>query len=73
MTAKTIEAHRNADLYIATGTPPAQPERKLTTCNCRWDGDVQVQQCTLHESHITAIRDWVERAKTAEKRLNEIL
>ena len=71
MTAKTIEAQRNADLYIATGTPPAQPERKLTTCNCRWDGDVQVQQCTLHESHIAAIRDWAERAKTAEKRLAE--
>lgn len=45
----------------------AQPE--LTTCNCRWDGETQVQQCTLHEAHVAAIHEWAERAKTAEKAL----
>jgi hypothetical protein len=39
------------------------------TCNCRWVGDVQTQQCTLHESHVDAIHEWAERAKTAEEAL----
>lgn len=45
---------------------PAQPQQELQTCNCRWDGDTQVQQCTLHEAHVAAIHEWAERAKTAE-------
>jgi hypothetical protein len=48
--------------------PPAQTP-PLTTCNCRWDGDKQVQQCTLHEAHVNAIREWAERAKSAEAKL----
>ena len=36
------------------------------TCNCRWEGEVQVQQCTLHEAHVDAIHEWAERAKSAE-------
>lgn len=44
-------------------------EPVLQTCNCRWDGEVQVQQCTLHEAHVDAIHEWAERAKTAEKKL----
>jgi hypothetical protein len=43
-----------------------QPEQ---TCNCRWVGDVQTQQCTLHEAHIAAIHEWAERAKAAEAKL----
>jgi hypothetical protein len=39
------------------------------TCNCRWIGDVQTQQCTLHEAHVDAIHEWAERAKTAEAKL----
>ena len=39
------------------------------TCNCRWVGDVQTQQCTLHEAHVDAIHEWAERAKTAEAKL----
>lgn len=39
------------------------------TCNCRWVGDVQTQQCTLHEAHVDAIHEWAERAKTAEAAL----
>jgi hypothetical protein len=41
----------------------------LQTCNCRWDGEVQVQQCTLHEAHVDAIHEWAERAKTVEAKL----
>jgi hypothetical protein len=47
----------------------ALAEPVLQTCNCRWDGEVQVQQCTLHEAHVDAIHEWAERAKTAEKKL----
>lgn len=50
--------------------PPAQTP-PLTTCNCRWDGDKQVQQCTLHEAHVDAIHEWAERAKSAEAKLKE--
>jgi len=53
-------------LYTAS---PQQAEPVLQTCNCRWDGEVQVQQCTLHEAHVDAIHEWAERAKTAEKKL----
>jgi hypothetical protein len=49
--------------------PPQRAEPVLQTCNCRWDGEVQVQQCTLHEAHVDAIHEWAERAKTAEKKL----
>ena len=41
------------------------------TCNCRWEGEVQVQQCTLHEAHIDAIHEWAGRAKAAEAKLAE--
>jgi len=47
----------------------ALAEPTLQTCNCRWDGEVQVQQCTLHEAHVDAIHEWAERAKKAEKKL----
>jgi DNA-binding protein Fis len=43
-----------------------QPEQP---CNCRWVGDVQTQQCTLHEAHVDAIHEWAERAKAAEAKL----
>lgn len=38
-----------------------------TACNCRWVGEHQVQQCTLHQAHVDAIHEWAERAKEAEK------
>lgn len=46
---------------------PKQPAQQ--TCNCRWEGEVQVQQCTLHESHLLAIHEWAGRAKAAEAKL----
>ena len=52
---------------MLASAPPAP--QKLTTCNCRWDGDTQVQHCTLHQAHIDAIHEWAERAKTAEAEL----
>ena len=48
-------------IYEALAEQPAQQ-----TCNCRWEGEVQVQQCTLHEAHVDAIHEWAERAKSAE-------
>jgi hypothetical protein len=48
-------------------TPPAAAVHQ--TCNCRWDGEVQVQQCTLHQAHVDAIHEWAERAKAAEAKL----
>jgi hypothetical protein len=39
------------------------------TCNCRWEGEVQVQECTLHQSHLLAIHEWAGRAKAAEAKL----
>ena len=47
-----------------------QQEPALTTCNCRWNGLTQVQQCALHEAHIDAAHEWAERAKTAETKLS---
>lgn len=41
----------------------------LTGCNCRWDGDTQVQWCELHLAHKEAIHEWAERAKSAEQKL----
>jgi hypothetical protein len=46
-------------------TPPAAQQ----TCNCRWEGEVQVQQCTLHQAHVDAIHEWAGRAKAAEAKL----
>jgi hypothetical protein len=51
-------------VYIA-----AQPAPVQQTCNCRWDGEVQVQQCTLHEAHLLAVHEWAGRAKAAEAKL----
>jgi hypothetical protein len=51
---------------IALRAALAQQEQ---TCNCRWVGDVQTQQCTLHEAHVDAIHEWAERAKAAEAKL----
>jgi hypothetical protein len=48
---------------------PKQPAPVQQTCNCRWDGEVQVQQCTLHEAHVDAIHEWAGRAKAAEAKL----
>lgn len=47
----------------------ALAEPALQTCNCRWDGEMQMQQCTLHEAHVDAIKEWAQRAKFAEKKL----
>jgi hypothetical protein len=55
-------------LVFGDTTPPAQPAVQQT-CNCRWDGEVQVQQCTLHQAHVDAIHEWAERAKAAEAKL----
>jgi hypothetical protein len=49
---------------------PAQ-EPVFKPCSCRWKGEEQVQQCTLHAAHIEAIHEWAERAKTAEAKLKE--
>lgn len=48
-----------------------KPLPNLKPCHCRWNGDVLVQQCTLHEAHVDAIHEWAERAKTAEQRLKQ--
>ena len=51
-----------------------QPEKSAPVfkpCSCRWNGETQVQQCTLHAAHIDAIHEWAERAKTAEAELRE--
>ena len=41
----------------------------LTGCNCRWDGETQVEWCELHLAHTDAIHEWAERARAAEKKL----
>lgn len=48
-----------------------QHEPVFKPCSCRWKGEEQVQQCTLHAAHIEAIHEWAERAKTAEAKLKE--
>lgn len=61
-------AEYSAALDVIYTTPPAaQPVFK--PCSCRWNGETQVQQCTLHAAHIEAIHEWAERAKTAESKL----
>jgi hypothetical protein len=52
---------------------PAQPAHvpdPWTHCNCLWEGDIQVQQCTLHAAHVDAIHEWAERAQAAEAKLS---
>jgi hypothetical protein len=53
----------------ALAAPVQEPVFK--PCSCRWKGDKQVQQCTLHTAHIEAIHEWAERAKAAEAKLKE--
>jgi hypothetical protein len=52
---------------VAPFAPVQEPVFK--PCSCRWKGEEQVQQCTLHAAHIEAIHEWAERAKTAEAKL----
>jgi hypothetical protein len=62
----------DADFGLPTDhcTDCARPQPAAQqTCNCRWEGEVQIQQCTLHEAHVAAIHEWAERAKAAEARL----
>lgn len=54
----------NGHKYPSSKALAEQPAQQ--TCNCRWEGEVQVQQCTLHEAHVDAIHEWAERAKSAE-------
>ena len=56
-------------LSAAQSAPAQEPVFK--PCSCRWKGEEQVQQCTLHAAHIEAIHEWAERAKTAEAKLKE--
>ena len=53
----------------ARSAPVQEPVFK--PCSCRWKGEEQVQQCTLHAAHIEAIHEWAERAKSAEAKLKE--
>lgn len=62
------KAMRAAHLADAAA-PVLPPTPDLATCHCRWRGNEQVQQCTLHEAHVGAIHEWAERAKTAEAKL----
>ena len=66
--------HRKHKIVAALRAALAEPEQEpvLQTCNCRWDGAVQVQQCTLHGAHVDAIHEWAERAKAAERKLAQL-
>jgi hypothetical protein len=66
-----IDSPKSVRPLVFGDTPPpaAQPAPVQQTCNCRWDGEVQVQQCTLHQAHVDAIHEWAERAKAAEAKL----
>ena len=66
------ECSRVAAALAATSEKAERGAQGLTTCNCRWNGDQQVQQCTLHEAHTDAIHEWAERAKVAEGRYNTL-
>lgn len=68
--ARALQAEAIVAKFMAPQAAVVQQEPVLTTCNCRWDGEKQVQQCTLHEAHIDAIHEWAERAKTAEAKLS---
>lgn len=57
---------------IAAELLAEKPLPNLKPCHCRWNGDVLVQQCTLHQAHVDAIHEWAERAKTAEAKLKEL-
>lgn len=57
---------------IALDLLAQKPLPNLKPCHCRWNGDVLVQQCTLHQAHVDAIHEWAERAKTAEAKLKEL-
>ena len=71
--SESITALRRAleQQYSATSDHRLMEQPAQQTCNCRWEGNVQVQQCALHEAHVDAIHEWAERAKTAEAKLKE--
>ena len=66
MAADLLREFRNG-AFVQYEAALAEPV--LQTCNCRWDGEMQMQQCTLHEAHVDAIKEWAQRAKFAEKKL----
>ena len=58
------------EIAVARAILALRPQQSgLTGCNCRWDGDTQVQWCELHLAHKEAIHEWAESAKEAEKQL----
>lgn len=61
--------YRLLDAVLSVAPMPAQAVPQLTGCNCRWDGETQVQWCELHLAHKEAIHDWAGRAKNAEAKL----
>ena len=63
------EQHAICGRVITDDVPPKARQKELQACSCRWDGDTQVQQCTLHQAHVAAIHEWAERAKAAEAKL----
>jgi hypothetical protein len=67
--AELRRLHRECELLKQSA--PAAPVPVFKTCSCRWKGETQVQQCTLHAAHIEAIHEWSERAKTAEAKLKD--
>ena len=66
----TIPVISKSHYQFARAILALRPQQSgLTGCNCRWDGDTQVQWCELHLAHKEAIHEWAERAKEAEKQL----
>jgi hypothetical protein len=65
-----VRMRARADTLPAAPTQAVQ-EPALTGCNCRWRGDEYVEKCELHEAWRTAIHEWAERAKAAEKAAQE--
>lgn len=49
-----------------------ESELNEKTCNCRWGGETQIKQCEFHAAHVSAIHEWAERAKAAERRISDL-
>jgi hypothetical protein len=65
-THETLKRNADAEEGTLGFAALATQSPTLTTCNCRWDGEVQVQSCTLHEAWKETIHEYAERLRAAQ-------
>lgn len=55
------------ELRALAAAPAVQPPPGRMGCACQWEGNEYVQRCDFHDAWHTALHEWADRAKAAEK------